>query len=144
MSRYCIQRVYGGCCGTQVLLYSMWPVTTKKRLLSRTCSKKKLRFCFYLKQHFISSKMIPFMCKFHAALEFYGQKQILICFISFVFSPHKWTNILKCIEPTSALFWCDGSRVVVKGMENCSRYQCVSTFRVENPLTSEQIELHAK
>ena len=35
---------------------------------------KKKWYSFYLKEHFIISKMIPLMCKLDAALQFYGKK----------------------------------------------------------------------
>ena len=75
-------------------------------------SKKILWYPFYLKDHFISSKMIPFMRKLDAAFQSYGQKYILISCYFLCFPPHKWTSILKCIHPTSTLFWCDGSHIV--------------------------------
>ena len=36
--------------------------------------EKKLWYSFYLKDHLISLKMIPLMCKLDAALQFYGEK----------------------------------------------------------------------
>ena len=79
---------------------------------------KKMRYPFYLKEHFISSKRMLLMCKLDAALQFYGQKYILLSFYFLCFLPHKCINILKCIQPTSALFWCDGSQISVAQASN--------------------------
>ena len=49
----------------------MWPVTTKQ---GSCLLPRKTEYSFYLKEHFINSKMIPLMCKLDAALQFYGQK----------------------------------------------------------------------
>ena len=86
----------------------MWPVTTKQ---GSCLLPRKMWYSFYLKEHFINSKMIPLMCKLDAALQFYGQKEVLISFYFLCFFPYKWSNILKCILPTTALFWCDGAHI---------------------------------
>ena len=38
------------------------------------CYQEKCDISFYLKEHFMNSKMIPLMCKLDAALHFYDQK----------------------------------------------------------------------
>ena len=58
---------------------------------------------------------------------FMVKKNNLISFFSFFFFvcffQHKWTDILKYIQPTSALSWCDGSHFVsnpLKSPQYCS------------------------
>ena len=58
--------------------------------------------------------MIPLMCKLNAALWFYGQKFTSISVHFLCLSPNIWTNILKNIQPTSALFGCDGSHFKIR------------------------------
>ena len=53
------------------LFVNMWPITTKQ---GSCLLPRKMWYSFYLKEHFINSKMIPLMCKLDAALQFYGQK----------------------------------------------------------------------
>ena len=66
-----------------------------------------LFFFFHLKKHFISSKTMPLKCGCSIAILW---SKIDLNFFSFsLFFPYKWTNILKCIQPTGALFWCDWS-----------------------------------
>ena len=53
-----------------------------------TCNFKKIFYSFYLKEHSISSKMIPLMCKLHAALQSYDKNRSLFLSIFFVFFPY--------------------------------------------------------
>ena len=86
----------------------MWPVTTKQGscLLQEKCDIPFIWKSILLTQRWYHS---PVNWMQHCIL---WSKISLNFFLFSFFFPNKWSNILKCILPTTTLFWCDGSHII--------------------------------
>ena len=98
----------------------------------------------YLKEQFVSWKMIPLICKLNEALLFYGQKFTSISFYFLCLFPNFWTNILKNIHPTSALFWCDGSHFIPHQYQKMNRTLRMQRFHLTGNLKWHVDPLHCQ
>ena len=119
-----------------------WTVHHLKVFLSQICSRSMFAICSrssmlfkYVTRHnktghlSLTKKIVIFLLSERAfyqlkddtshvigcSIEILWSKiDLYFFFIFFVFFPYKWSNILKCIQPASALFWCDGSHMVLE------------------------------